>query len=742
MTPAAPTTEIGRAGQTFNLPGWDKFSAAVDELEYAPGLMWPTSVLSTYPRMETDAQLTGLLLGTMLPIRRYRWSIDPNGARDEVVEHVARNFNLPITGETAPPPVPRSEARNRFSHDRHLAHALRALVYGHYPFEQVGSLDANDRWVLRKLAPRPPRTIANGGTIEVDPHDGGLAGIKQGVGMQAKLIPVSRLVYYCWDQEGANWFGRSMIRSCYRHWARKDRLLRVDAMKHERNSMGVPWFETDDKLTKPQVDALARTAQRMRSGDQSGGAGPGKLQIKGVDGQLPDIIESIRYDDQQMSMAMLMLFVDLGRNSETGSRSLGDSFIDWYGYAQEAIADWYANVTIEHAIWDDVDWSFGQDENSPKLVYDRSAEEDLPTADLATLVSEGVISVDPELENAIRRKFSLPERPETEAPAGQSFGYDLDNAILTIDERRAQVGLEPRQDGRGALTVPEFLAEYGGSEEGAIQGTNGPGQTSARSKQSRAPKAAATVPDRQLHREPFPHEVQAAVDYDAMEQVYGTERDALVAAVKALQAEQVAELREQILAAGGDLDALVNLAATPLAGDVIADSMRRTMAAGIEQAEAEAVAQGVTPSAVDTDALEPDLVARANATSASLARALSEAASRKALQVTGGTLTVGEVADQVSEHLDSLSDAFLEEQLGGSIIRGQNTGRNAVFRENEPDRLYGSALLDTNTCDACAQWDGEDFETVEDLEAQFPAGNKDCYGGPRCRCTGVAVYEG
>jgi hypothetical protein len=35
--------------------------------------------------MRTDAQIASLPLAFTLPIRRYRWFIAPNGARDEVL---------------------------------------------------------------------------------------------------------------------------------------------------------------------------------------------------------------------------------------------------------------------------------------------------------------------------------------------------------------------------------------------------------------------------------------------------------------------------------------------------------------------------------------------------------------------------------------------------------------------------------------------------------------------------------
>jgi hypothetical protein len=90
---ASLEAEIGRGNTGLIL--WSAFS---DVNEPVPELAFPNSI-STYSRMRTDAQVASLLLGYTLPIRRYAWFIDPNGARDEVTEHVADNLNLPIEGK-------------------------------------------------------------------------------------------------------------------------------------------------------------------------------------------------------------------------------------------------------------------------------------------------------------------------------------------------------------------------------------------------------------------------------------------------------------------------------------------------------------------------------------------------------------------------------------------------------------------------------------------------------------------
>src|SRR5262245_18593277 len=97
-----PPDEKGAAAGGGSLPvlgaGVLPWATIADDRETAPDLIWPGSV-ETFRRMQSDAQIKGLLLATTLPIRRFLWEIDPNGARDQVVEHVAASMNLPIRGQ-------------------------------------------------------------------------------------------------------------------------------------------------------------------------------------------------------------------------------------------------------------------------------------------------------------------------------------------------------------------------------------------------------------------------------------------------------------------------------------------------------------------------------------------------------------------------------------------------------------------------------------------------------------------
>jgi hypothetical protein len=693
---SAPTTELGHASQvagSFTGSGRSvPWSVFIDDREYAPKLQWPAS-FERIERMLTDSQIEGLMLGCTLPIRRFRWFIDPQDARPEVAEGVARDFGLPLKGQTD---FKRGRRKGRFSHDRHLADSLRALAYGFYFFEPYGEIverDGREFWQLRKYAPRPPRTLV-AGQINVAP-DGGLVSIRQAIGHAPKEIPVSRLLAYVWDQEAGNWVGRSMLRSCYRPWLAKDMAFRVAPLNIERNGMGVPIMEAPPGATKEQIEALSAMAQDYRSGDRAGGAIPSgaKLTLQGVQGGVPDATGFMRFCNEEMAKGFLAMFMQLG-TTETGSRALGAEFIDFFSYALESVAGWYADTTTAHGIEDWVDWNYGEDEAAPALGYERAEEEELAVADLATLVEKGIVQVDPELEEGIRRKYKLP----VSSPTPSSPPTPTPQPVEAKAAKRRRV-----QAAAGGDSLP--------------------------------------LPDRPLRRQPYQQEVQAKVDYELMDAQVQGRIDALVAAVKSLQSAQVDELAAAIEAAGGDLETLAAVQATPLFADTLEAEMLAMAAQGVEQAVGEAERQGITPKTPDLDM--SSLTARANAVDTLLSRSLSEAAGRKAVSLTAesGAVTPAEVAAAVKDHLLGLSDDYLQQQLSGATVQAMNTGRKAVFQENPPKYLYASELLDQNACTQCISVDGTEYDTLEEAEADYPTGGyANCEGGPRCRGTLVAVH--
>lgn len=405
---------------TGSLASWSALVA--DEHESNPELQWPLSI-EVFDRMRReDSQVKSVLKAVTLPIRRTSWMLDPSGVREDVLQLVADDLGLPIKGRPVAPPRRRG---GRFSWQEHLRLALLELPHGHSVFEQVYRIDDADRARLRKLAWRPPRTISK---FDVA-RDGGLKAIEQhGMGETVRL-GVDRLVAYVNEREGGNWAGESLLRSAYKNWLLKDRLLRSQALTVDRNGLGVPIYEgapTPDGMTgddrdawiKRELDNGLKAATSFRSGEYAGASIPNgaKLTLQGVEGDLPDADKPIRYHDEQIARAVLAHFLNLG--TETGSWALGSTFADFFVASLQAVAMHIADVTQQHVIDDLVDLNWGVDEPAPQLVFDEIGAKSPATAEaVKALIECGAVEPDDELEADLRARFNLPIKgiPRTKA---------------------------------------------------------------------------------------------------------------------------------------------------------------------------------------------------------------------------------------------------------------------------------------------------------------------------------------
>jgi hypothetical protein len=405
--------EIGYQADA-GLLGWGALIGAIHETN--PDLQWPHS-LNVFDKMRReDPQVKSVLRAVTLPIMRTEWSIDGSGCRQEVVDHVASDLGLPVKGQPFLAPL---RTKGRFSWKEHLRLALLELVYGHSFFEQTYDQSTGGTH-LSKLAWRPPRTIQE---VKVA-RDGGLIGIRQyGV---TQLIGVNRLVAYVNEREGANWLGESLLRSAYKMWVLKDRVLRIQALTAERNGLGLPVFtasqppegadsfEAAVEWLDNEIKRGLEIAKSARAGEAAGAslAFGSKLEFQGVNGKLPDTDGPIRYYDEQIARAVLAHFLNLG--TETGSWALGSTFANFFTDSLNAVAQHIAEVTNQHVIEDLVDHNWGPTERAPRLVPAAIGEQQPVTAEaIKALVECGAIVMDEPTEVYLREKFGLPVKDAT-----------------------------------------------------------------------------------------------------------------------------------------------------------------------------------------------------------------------------------------------------------------------------------------------------------------------------------------
>lgn len=407
---AVPTSEKGYAATA----GGSWWSAGVDE-EETPELRWPLNV-AVYDRMRRqDAQVISVLRAVTLPIRRTAWRLDGTGCRPEVVDLVAADLGLPVVGRQDGPPT---RTRDRFSWAEHLRLALLMLAFGHSVFEQVYRIDTGGLARLRKLGWRPPRTISK---VDVA-ADGGLVAIEQHAAQAggAHRMTVDRLVVYVNEREGGNWLGQSLLRSAYKNWLLKDRLLRIQAMSQDRNGLGIPVYtaskqpetlapEEYQRREKEELAAGLAIAKGYRAGESAGASVPNgaALELKGVTGTLPDAEKPIRYHDEQIARAVLAHFLNLG--TQTGSWALGSTFADFFTESLQSVALAIADTATQHVVEDLVDLNWGPDEPAPRVVFDEIGSKHPATAEaIRALVECGALVPDAPLEAHLRTAYGLP----------------------------------------------------------------------------------------------------------------------------------------------------------------------------------------------------------------------------------------------------------------------------------------------------------------------------------------------
>jgi hypothetical protein len=719
IVPKPPTGEIGSSREpgSSHLPGTPGWAVFMQQGEHVPELTWPASN-SIFEKMLTNPQVWALFMGFVLPLTEYDYGIEPGDADPAMTAKFAADVGLPVglpdPGETAPVVQP---GLYRFDFLEHLWEALFALVYGHYYFEQVGVIGDDGLWHLRKLAARSPHLIR---LINTD-DDGGLAGIhypgmvKQSGSavtfLQDVPIPVDRLVAYVWLPDARRrWIGRSMLRACYEPWLLRDHAVRIDIVNHMKAG-GVPNVETDETWQGGDLRELQEMASSFNVGQESGFALPPGAHFKLARMGGTDVIASARYHDETMARAWGMMVRQLG-TSATGSRALGGTFQELEAVVRRSVMRWFAGKFREHVIEDW--WEY----NVPLV--------------------NGVLPPIPSLAWRPRDDVLAAIAPVEAVPAAvPPGGAPANPPVAPLPVAAGHSGDAARRADRYA---PAILSGGHGDALARVRG----GDCSL--------AAASRLPARELRRQPYAHEIAAAVDFAAMDLAYETGFDrvehlletdwlpSLVASAHdAVAFTKKGADRKRLTRADAARMRLPAPDTLPLR-DILLDMARAGAAAAIT----ELAEQGHDVLPLSDVELEGLVTDHAAAVAQQTADGVTMAASRRAVQLTGSRSPV-EVADEVRSYVGGLKHQWERDQLGGAIHMATNTARFAVFGRipaEAPEAFYASELLDTSTCPACAGVDGREYASLEQATRDYPSGGYlDCRGGPRCRGTVIAVMH-
>lgn len=650
--------------------------------EYNPTLEG-VSAFATYEKMRrSDAQVAATLAGMKLPIRSADWAI------------VEPEKPTPIEKESAQ--FVRECLFEDIDFGALLSNALLMLDFGCAAHEDVWRVDGG-RVRLAKCAPRLPvtfnRWIMDGEELVAIEQQG-----YRGEAYITAAVPITKLALFTYNQEGANYAGRSVLRAMHQPWYRKNALYTINDIAQERNGMGIPCIRMGEDAKVEDRRLAQEWLQQICVHERAGLLLPPgwEFQLKGVEGTVRDPKDAIAHYNVQISMAGLAQFMMLGQ-TESGNRALGQTMSDFFYLSLQATALQIARVMCLTTIRRLVDLNFAGVKRYPRLVPQQILTlqfESLWSA-LQGLATSNLVQPDDDLESWLRKKMGAPAKaaPRISAPAPKSVEMRETNRCIRCQDLESRF-FAPWRAPRGAerfLALDEIVSEL----------DRGRDEVAAAIRRARPAIQAEIVhklvntPIRQMHR------VSIAPDEKLIATI-----ETILNRVQEFGYEQVVAERDRQRAGLAPGDA----AAIRLAD--IGGSRRRD------------------PLGVYADATVSEVV-----------NTLTQRAVNAALDWMRrpGDLNKGEIIRKIEDELDEQSDRWID----GASSKGTNEafadGRSAAYQEHRDEirEVYYSALLDMNTCEICAAADGQSGRTPDDIPA---VPNPDCLGGDKCRCVHVFVF--
>lgn len=667
----------------------------------------------------SDPDVRGRLLMLINPIVGATWSVDPFGGKaadDRAVEQAA--FVRWALLERLMPSFP-----------AHVAEVMRvAGRAGFAPFEQVWAADQHQgRQVLTldRLELRLPQAVR-----AWDQDAGRLTSITMntGTGLGSVTLPAEDLAYYRLGVEGDNWKGESLLRPAYKPWKFKEALELVDSIGHERHHVGVPVVYPPQGAQEPETESVEEAVRNLRANSQGYIIMPGPKQGAGVDkgwlleiltpgtgaGQTSGIMDSLKYHRDAIAAAMVEEFMRLGQ-SGVGARATADVQADPFLAFLQAIASMVIEDTVNTQVIPRlVALNFPQSDGLPRLrcaIIDQTALGELASY-VKQLSDAGALHPDPPLEEYLRDRADLP-------PVDPDAQAEREDAAQAAREALTRSPAQPPAEGDGAPQQPPQAAQPP------------PQPQPQQPPPGRSAQLSLAVDPRTL---PSLHHVQVqrvAADHlgSVLDGARGDVEQEAGAAVDRL-AQHLAEDPNQDQPAQPPADLVAGARS----------ALRRAYDAGARSVRAELARSAArrTPPPQQLDAPPPEEAARLTALAEVIAgRVLSAtwAAIKRAAQlgITGQQLVqVGQQA--------GLAAARAEAQQAASAAL--NAGRQAeAASDPDVEGVIYTALMDTNTCDACAAADTGDVLPLDSPDRIEPP-NADCEGGGRCRCIEVYVLAG
>lgn len=573
-----------------------------------------------------------------------------------------------------------------------------ALWYGCAPYQKVMALDRDDgKYHLRKLAYRPAASVFRWDTDDF----GGPAGIVQ-LDNEGREVPftMDELLVFVHRRVGGDLTGTPLARRMYAAWYALQMYFKLGPAVYERNGMAIPWMIPQDG-TDSENTAIEDILMGLRGGAlayfrPTEGMTKDDFGLLSPSGTMLDPMPMMEYLRAEIFLSTFTQQQVSGMNG-VGSLAKSEVDVSMLMMLLTAISKMETDTLTRYLVKPWVGWNWA---NIP--------ESRLPKIEAPA----------PEMKDVVGFFDSLLK--------GTQAGVNWDAEAVRI-KAHDELGVPlpdaptPAQDGANADNNP--------ADPGAAP--------------TPKPATAAGVQPRELKSSIALAALGIAPNFGRMATAYEQAEAKILAATAAVQKRQVTNLLARAAEIVKRRDPAAVTTTNVLYVDELAAQIEAVLAGlyadGQREMTGELAQQKVKapPIADARKAADAALLAATAATTAKLFadRVARTWANETLRQVrTPGGFDRGAMADL----LGGLGDKALLDSARQDTTVAFGIGRDATGEAAGEliDHYVLSAILDTNTCAACADLDGQD---IDPADAGSYAPNVVCEGGDRCRCVLVPV---
>lgn len=493
----ATTIDLMNAGQTptmvaaveadeFGVSGTENFGGYLKGEDFNPELDDFRSAVKIYEKMRrTDAQVHAMLSVIKLPLRGATWLAMPPEGGDPVDEQIAKFVNKALFDDDAMDE----------SWDYVLRHILMQLDFGFSVLESVWRCDDDGHFVLKRLAPRLPKTIRewhvtrNGklrAIVQYAPVPSSrevpasgrsrTATYQTTVSYQYLTIPAAYAAVFVLEREGDNYEGWSSLRTVFRSWWYKDQAYRIHGVALDRWGVGIPVAELEDghNLSKDQLDTLSKVLQGIRANERAYLVAPPHVRYRilpeGSGGSSgPDVIGWVDHHDSQIARNVLAGFLTVGRDSKgLAGPGLGSRLTDMFVSSLNGVAKGICGDLKHQVVKPLCEMNFDMTRRQLPTIVCR----DLEQVDLSNLVqvlaqiSGTYITPDDDIETMLRKMLRLPplapdqtrKAKATAAPGSMAAAGNVQDAAAAGQQKGDAMG-EAAASAKGGGAHPHLGGE-------------------------------------------------------------------------------------------------------------------------------------------------------------------------------------------------------------------------------------------------------------------------------------------